>query len=104
MKRSTGKVTLPGRKQVWRISRGGQITEDVIALHDEPAPPEARPLLVDVMRRGRRIWHESLEDARRRCRDGMASLPAQMRELDIVTYPVALSGRLESLRRQMSDA
>ena len=42
MKRSTGKVTLPGRKQVWRISRGGQITEDVIALHDEPAPPEAR--------------------------------------------------------------
>ena len=104
MKRSTGKVTLPGRKQVWRISRGGQITEDVIALRDEPAPPEARPLLVEVMRRGARIWQESLEDARRRCRDGMASLPAPMRELDIVAYPVALSGRLESLRRQMSDA
>ena len=55
------------------------------------------------MRQGTRIWRESLEDSRRRCRDRMASLSAPMRELDMVTYPVALSGRLETLRRQMSE-
>ena len=41
IKRSTGKVTLPGRKQVWRVTRDGRMIEDVIALHDEAAPPGA---------------------------------------------------------------
>ncbi len=102
VKRSTGKVTLPGRKQIWRVSRDGQMGEDVIALHDEPAPAGAQPLLAEVMRRGTRTWQESLDEGRQRCRDRMASLPAPLRMLDAATYPVALSGRLEALRRQMS--
>jgi len=103
IKRSTGKVTLPGRKQVWRVSRDGQMVEDVIALHDEPAPAGARPLLAEVLRGGTRIWSESLEDGRQRCRDRMASLPAVLRMLDAARNPVALSGKLEALRCQMSS-
>ena len=38
IKCSTGKITLPGRKQVWGAIRDGQMIEDVIALRDEPAP------------------------------------------------------------------
>jgi nicotinate phosphoribosyltransferase len=94
IKRSTGKVTLPGRKQIWRVSQDGQMVEDVIALHDEPAPAGARPLLAEVMRGGRRTWSESLEEGHQRCRDRMASLPAVLRMLDAATYPVALGGRL----------
>jgi hypothetical protein len=48
------------------------MSEDVIALQDEPGPPGAQPLLVEIMRGGKRIWQEPLEDARRRCRDRMA--------------------------------
>jgi nicotinate phosphoribosyltransferase len=102
IKRSTGKVTLPGRKQVWRVTRDGRMIEDVIALHDEAAPPGAQPLLVGVMRGGTRVWRESLEDARRRCRARMASLPGPLQELDGVAYSVGLSGRLTALYREMS--
>jgi nicotinate phosphoribosyltransferase len=102
IKRSTGKVTLPGRKQVWRVTRDGRMIEDVIALHDEAAPPGAQPLLAGVMRGGTRVWQESLEDVRRRCRARMASLPVPLQELDGVAYSVELSGRLTALYREMS--
>jgi len=87
IKRSTGKVTL---------------IEDVIALHDEAAPPGAQPLLAGVMRGGTRVWRESLEDARSRCRARVASLPVPLQELDGVAYSVGLSGRLTALYREMS--
>jgi nicotinate phosphoribosyltransferase len=102
IKRSTGKVTLPGKKQVWRVTRDGRMSEDVIVLQDEPGPPGAQPLLVEVMRGGKRTWQEPLKDARRRCRDRMASLPAPLQELDDGAYPVRLSSRLEALRREMA--
>src|SRR5437588_2175914 len=45
-KRSTGKATLPGAKQVWRRPGFGG---DVLALWDEPNPvPDAEPLLEEV--------------------------------------------------------
>ena len=50
MKLSAGKVSAPGRKQVWRGPDG-----DVIALRDEAGPPGAEPLLQAVMENGRRI-------------------------------------------------
>ena len=102
IKRSTGKVTLPGRKQVWRVTRDGRMIEDVIALHDEAAPPGAQPLLAGVMRGGTRVWRESLEDARWRCRARVASLPVPLQEIDGVAYSVGLSGKLTSHYREMS--
>ncbi|MEU3447512.1 nicotinate phosphoribosyltransferase [Streptomyces thermolilacinus] len=50
MKLSSGKVTAPGRKQVFRTA--GQ--PDRITLWDEPPPAGAEPLLRTVMRDGRR--------------------------------------------------
>ena len=61
-----------------------------------------RPLLIDVMQEGKQTWQESLEDARQRCRDRMASLPPPLQELDGGPYPVELSSRLEALGREMS--
>jgi nicotinate phosphoribosyltransferase len=49
-KRSPGKATLPGAKQVWR--RAGQA--DLLARRDEPGPGGAEPLLVPVLVGGRR--------------------------------------------------
>lgn len=102
IKRSTGKVTLPGRKQVWRIVREGRMAGDVIALADEPPPPEASPLLVEVMRGGRRTHHETLLDARRRFQERLGILPEALRRLDGGQYPVTYSPRLEALVRQMA--
>ena len=57
---ATGKVTLPGRKQVWRYA-----DRDVIGLHDEGA--EGRPLLRRAMaggraRRARRRWPDDVRE------------------------------------------
>ncbi len=49
-KRSEGKQTLPGRKQVFRCE-----DRDLVALASEEAPAGATPLLRAVMRRGERI-------------------------------------------------
>ena len=54
-KLSTGKVTLAGRKQVFRkTDKGGRCLEDVIGLREE-AVPGAAPLLEPVMADGRLV-------------------------------------------------
>ena len=44
MKLSDGKRTLPGSKQVWRVSDLTQNTQDVVGLADELGPKGALPL------------------------------------------------------------
>jgi nicotinate phosphoribosyltransferase len=103
IKLSTGKATLPGRKQVWRrIDAEGAPDRDLITLMDEPGPPGTIPLLRDVMRAGRRLSSESLAEIRQRCTERLASLPEEHRHLDdTAAYHVALSPALDALRRRM---
>jgi len=98
-KLSATKVTYPGRKQVFRSSdSAGHYAGDVIALEGEAAPGE--PLLVPVMRAGRRITpEEPLKELQQRCRSQIALLPKPLRELGPAAsaYPVRHSARLEAL-------
>jgi nicotinate phosphoribosyltransferase len=98
MKLAEGKVTWPGRKQVWR-----RADHDVVSLHDEEIP-EARPLLVRAMGQGRRLaaGSEPLHLARERCREALAGLPGDLRRLepvadDTVVWPVEISAGLRGL-------
>lgn len=78
IKRSAGKATLPGVKQLWRPPEG----PDILALADEPPPPGARPLLVRRMADGRRIRPAPpLEEARSRCARARAALDPEVRRL-----------------------
>src|SRR5450830_464719 len=53
-KRSAGKATWPGRKQVWRnFAADGRMTGDVLTVQDDQQAGE--PLLMPVMRHGRRL-------------------------------------------------
>ena len=55
MKLSKDKITLPGRKQVYRFSsENGTFRKDVIALANEKV--EGEPLLVKVMEGGRLVY------------------------------------------------
>lgn len=83
MKLALGKVTLPGRKQVWRFD-----DRDVLALHDEDVPG-GRPLLRRVMAGGRRLGPpEPLADVRARCLAGLAALPPLLRSLEPSADPL----------------
>lgn len=104
LKLSTGKRTLPGRKQVFRRFRGGVAVGDVIARHDEPAI--GVPLLGRVMERGRRSDPPLPLDAiRRHAAEQVAALPADLRELSTpaTPYPVVVSDRLASHERDVRE-
>jgi nicotinate phosphoribosyltransferase len=77
-KLSTGKATLPGRKQVWR--RPGN--EDLIGLRHQEGPREGQPLLEEVMRGGRPTDESGLAEARERFRRDLDALPAELRSLE----------------------
>jgi nicotinate phosphoribosyltransferase len=102
IKLSTGKVTLPGRKQVYRHHDRGHCASDLIALQQEEADGE--PLLARVMADGRRTGpKEPLKSLQERCKAALAGLPEPLRSLTRRhEYPVRQSKQLEALVRAMN--
>lgn len=97
-KRSAGKATWPGRKQVFRrMSPDGWLVGDTIGLETESLPGE--PLLRPVMRGGRRLRAPpTLEQIRQHAAQSMASLPAELRALATsASYPVEVSQAVRDL-------
>jgi nicotinate phosphoribosyltransferase len=85
-KRSQGKATWPGIKQLLRArdSRGG--FRDTVALVGEPLPGE--PLLAEVMRGGRRSQPtRPLAEIRAAVAAELALLPPQLRDLSAAAEP-----------------
>ena len=98
MKLSKDKITLPGRKQVYRFTNGDDTyKKDTITLADEPAVGE--PLLVKVMDQGKlTIKLPTLEEIRTYAAQNMAKLPAKYKALtNAPAYPVELSQKLQEL-------
>jgi nicotinate phosphoribosyltransferase len=103
MKRSPGKETLPGIKQVWRTYVDGTAAGDVIGLADETSgPPKSEPLLSCVMTDGRRVQPaKSIEELRRTCRVRVDRLPAGVKRFEGADrYPVSITTAL----RRTADA
>jgi nicotinate phosphoribosyltransferase len=97
-KRSSGKVTWPGRKQVWRTyGPDGRMTGDVLGLDGETQAGE--PLLRLVMQNGRRVDPPpTLADLRGRAQRELGRLPEPLRSLaGGAAYPVQVSDSLQRL-------
>ena len=96
-KRSEGKATWPGRKQVWRrFAPDGRIAGDTVALLDEPAAGEA--LLRPAMRAGRRVaGFPTLAEARAHAAASLALLPEPLRHLEPCSVPVGISRGIRDL-------
>jgi nicotinate phosphoribosyltransferase len=76
LKRSPGKRTLPGRKQIWREAG----CTDTVGLEHEHG--SGTPLLASVMKGGRAAGGlPSLPECRARCLERLGSLPAELRDL-----------------------
>jgi nicotinate phosphoribosyltransferase len=99
LKLSADKVTLPAGKQVYRaLDRNGRFARDTIALRGETAVPESFPLLAKVMEKGRRVFGETLDDARKRCAASLGKLPEKVaRVTDPEKYAVRESEELKKL-------
>jgi nicotinate phosphoribosyltransferase len=92
-KRSDGKATWPGRKQVWRRTASDRtFAGDSVRLADERGI--GTPLLECVMRDGRRVAPSpGLPRSRAHCHVQLESLPAELRRIDPPwpRYPVSIS-------------
>jgi nicotinate phosphoribosyltransferase len=104
MKLSTHKQTYPGRKQVYRVMRGGRMVADVLALEGEAVP--GRPLLRPVLRNGRVVEPTpSLAAVRRHAAAERARLARTFRALNgDKGYPVRISPGLRRLTEQVRGA
>jgi nicotinate phosphoribosyltransferase len=103
MKLSEGKITLPGRKNVYRFKdEKGNYSRDVIALADEKA--EGEPLLVKVMKKGKLTYPlPSLNEIRAAAGENLSKLPAKYKKLTTPpAYPVKLSKALEALIEKLT--
>lgn len=109
VKLSTGKATLPGRKQVWRFTNEkGKFTHDLIALEDEDPSglDRGRPLLKCFMKKGKLLGsYPALEDSRRRCQESLSILPRRLLVLNSMhTKRWRLSPGLRALSQQLWKA
>lgn len=100
-KRSEGKATWPGRKQVYRrYHPDGTIAGDVIALLDEVV--EGEPLLRPAMRGGWRVADlPSLARARSFAAAALRRLPAPLRRLEPAPVPVEISAGVRRLAAEI---
>jgi nicotinate phosphoribosyltransferase len=101
-KRSEGKQTWPGRKQVYRnYDADGCMGWDVVTVEGEVLPGE--PLVVPVMHGGRRLAPAAtLENIRSRAAASLARLPEPLRRLqEQHEYRVEIAPSLHELARQV---
>jgi len=93
MKEATGKVTYPGRKQIFRQAGVG----DRLGLTTEA--PQGEPLLQLVFKQGQRISEpDTIAQIRDRTTANVQSLPESVRQLENpVSFPVELSQALSQL-------
>ncbi|MDE2582642.1 MAG: nicotinate phosphoribosyltransferase [Rhodospirillales bacterium] len=103
-KRSEGKATWPGRKQVYRRpGPDGRIAGDTVALLGETVAGEA--LLRPAMRAGRRVADfPDLAAARAHARASLALLPEPLRRLEPCAVPVAISDGVRDLAAALDRA
>jgi nicotinate phosphoribosyltransferase len=97
-KRSTGKATWPGRKQIWRrYDREGRMMSDILSTENDTH--EGETLIQPVMAGGRRIGPQpTLHDVREHARRELERLPTELRAIGpLVPYPVEVSASLEQL-------
>jgi nicotinate phosphoribosyltransferase len=101
-KRSEGKQTWPGRKQVYRsYDADGHIASDVVTLESDAQPGE--PLIMPMMRGGKRLAPAAtLADIRRHAATNLARLPELLRQLqEPYEYRVEISSALRDLAQQV---
>lgn len=103
-KRSEGKATWPGRKQVYRqYDRGGRIASDILTLADDVQEGEA--LVQPIMQGGRRLAPPPpLSAVRERAARQLACLPDHVRQLrDGASMPVKVAPALQSLAKSVDE-
>jgi len=100
MKLSQGKVTYPGRKQIFRVEdKKGRFVRDILGLEKENI--KGRPLLINVVKKGRVVYKPPpIGKIRSGLKHNLCRFPAQLFKVDPgFRYPVFISPQLKKMRQ-----
>jgi nicotinate phosphoribosyltransferase len=99
MKESPGKITYPGRKQIFRQFENGRVVSDRLGLVDESTIASEQPLMQLVFKQGQRLQEfESLSEIAHRTAASVTGLPAKTRDINQPSsIPLTLSDALSHL-------
>jgi nicotinate phosphoribosyltransferase len=88
IKTSPGKITLPGKKQVYRIYKNGIMEKDIIALENEKC--EGIPLLKKYIENGKVLEYEEIEHSRKFFKENLSTLPDYLKAISKseIDYPI----------------
>ena len=109
MKNTTGKVSYPGRKQIYRYLENGQLKQDYLGLMAEDVLSQTEPhtdyfvkLMIQVVKNGEMLQtSESLEAIAKRTAISVASLPPETRSLENpILPPMKISHKLQQLTQK----
>jgi len=99
-KRSTGKATWPGVKEVYRLyDSKGKMVRDTVCLAEESG--EGEKLLQRVMQEGQVVKQLSLEGARTSFLQAIETLPDHLKTLETSTYAVEISQTIQQLAQRL---
>jgi nicotinate phosphoribosyltransferase len=100
-KKSEGKATIPGRKQIFRQFEDKTMVGDVLTVEGDEI--EGVPLLAKVMSGGKIISrHQDLKEIAAYTRSQLKSLPAHFQRLETTPpYPVKVSPILSRLGQEL---
>jgi nicotinate phosphoribosyltransferase len=103
-KRSPGKTTWPGRKQIYRHTQDGVLAGDWLGLEND-SQTLGEPLLQRVMHEGQRCqMAPPLETLRDRVKSELTKLPSALRTNGTTPpYPVHITPALQKLADQFDD-
>jgi nicotinate phosphoribosyltransferase len=106
MKLSSGKLTYPGKKQIYRIRDGnGKFIKDLVCLFEENYSKIGEPLLVKIIERGKLIYElPSIDKIREKVKSELSSLDEKYKSIQETTnrYPVEISDKLLRLSKTLS--
>jgi len=104
IKVSEEKLTYPGVKQVYRIyDKERMFKEDLLALENEPAPPNSEALLIPVIKNGELINpYLKLDDIQNFYLDNIRKLPDSYKQLEEAKiFRLKISKNLEQLTNSL---
>lgn len=95
-KLTPGKLSLPGRKQVFRTYKNGKMVGDTIGFENEKL---GQPLLAPYIKNGKPVRKlPTLDEIRSYVKDQLAFLPDKLKQIDQQSpYPVTISQSIEAI-------
>ncbi|MBE9212557.1 nicotinate phosphoribosyltransferase [Plectonema cf. radiosum LEGE 06105] len=104
MKQSSGKASYPGKKQIFREFAEDKFKSDTLGLVTE-SYPEKQPLLKLFMKDGKRLESPcTLKTIKQQTAASVASLPADILNLNSTTSSVEISTSLQQLTKQTKNS